>query len=77
MPAPLKPSFGRTALGSFSTPDQVVFIYKVYGWMCLGLLISAAVSFWVAITPTAAQFIIGNSLVFYGLLIAELIAVFF
>lgn len=77
MPAPLKPSFGRMALGSFSTPDQVAFIYKVYGWMCLGLIISAAVSFWVAITPTVAQFIIGNTLVFYALLIAELVAVFF
>jgi len=77
VPAPIKPGWGGMALGSFSTPDQVAFIYKVYGWMCGGLVISAVVSYWVALTPTVAQFVIGNELVFYGLLIVEVGAVFF
>lgn len=64
-------------LGTFSTPEQIAFIYQVYAWMCGGLIISAIVSYWVSITPTIAQFIIGDEWVFYGLLILELVAVFF
>ncbi|MCL5006853.1 MAG: Bax inhibitor-1/YccA family protein [Patescibacteria group bacterium] len=73
---PGKPSWGRAALGQFSTPDRVAFIYKVYGWMCFGLMISALVSFLVMSTPSIAQAIFGNIMIFYGLLILELIAVF-
>lgn len=40
-----KPSWGKLALGSFSTPDQMAFIHKVYGWMSLGLIISAVVAY--------------------------------
>ncbi len=73
---PGKPGWGKAALGQFSTPDRVAFIYKVYGWMCFGLTISALISLWVASTPSVAQAIFGNIMIFYGLLILELIAVF-
>ncbi len=79
MNAATKPKFGwrNMALGSFSSPEQMAFIHKVYGWMCGGLVVSALVSLWVVVTPSIAQIIIGNEFVFYGLLIAELVAVIF
>jgi len=55
----------------------MAFIHQVYGWMCAGLVISALVAYWVAITPAVATVILGNSIIFYGLLIAELVAVLF
>lgn len=64
------------ALGSFSSPDQRAFIHRVYGWMCLGLIISGAVAYWVAITPAVAEIVIGNEIVFLVLLGLELVAVF-
>lgn len=73
---PGKPGWGKAALGQFSTPDRIAFIYKVYGWMCFGLTISALISLWVASTPSVSQVIFGNIMIFYGLLILELIAVF-
>lgn len=72
-----KPSWGKLALGSFSTPEQTAFIYQVYGWMCGGLIISALVAYWVAVTPAVAGFILGGSYIFFGLLIVELVAVIY
>lgn len=71
-----KPTWGKVALGSFSSPDQQAFIHRVYGWMCVGLIVSAAVAYWVAVTPVIAQVVIGNEIVFFVLLGAELVAVF-
>ena len=72
-----KPGWGKLALGTFSTPEQMAFIHQVYGWMCGGLIISAIVAYWVSITPTVADFILGNMLVFYGLLAIEIVAVIY
>lgn len=44
----------------------------VYGWMTLGLLVTAFVAWAVASTPAARQAVLGNRLVFFGLVIAEL-----
>jgi FtsH-binding integral membrane protein len=48
----------------------------VYTWMFVGLLISGATSAFVSITPELCQAIVGNSVVFFSLLILELILVF-
>src|SRR5437016_6177000 len=72
-----KPSWGKVALGSFSEEGQLDFMHQIYGWMRIGLLLTAGVAYWVASTPTLAGFIIGNRLIFYSLLILELLAVIF
>jgi FtsH-binding integral membrane protein len=72
-----KPSWGNVALGAFSTPEQAAFVYRVYGWMAGGLVISALMALFVAMTPAVAEVILGNRIVFYGLIIAEFAAVIF
>ncbi len=71
-----KPKWGKTALGSFSAPDQIAFVTQVYGWMFGGLMITAAIAFFVAATPVLANFIFGNIFIFFLLVIAELTLVF-
>ena len=51
------------------------FIARVYAWMFLGLLTTAVVAMTVAATPALANAIIGNPILFFALLIAELAAV--
>jgi FtsH-binding integral membrane protein len=48
------------------------FMAAVYRWMTLGLGVTAAVAFFVAGSETALRFVIGNRIVFFGLIIAEL-----
>ena len=50
---------------------------KVYGWMFVGLLVTAGVAYWVSISPTLVQMFLGNAIAFYGLMIVEILAVFF
>jgi len=47
------------------------FMSAVYRWMTVGLLVTAAVAWYVAATPAALQVIFGNRVVFWGLLIAQ------
>lgn len=51
------------------------FMTKVYGWMCFALLITAMISWVVAHSEIAINFIFGNSYVLWGLFIAELVLV--
>lgn len=55
--------------------EQARFITKVYGWMAIGLALTGAVSYFVASSPALLQIIYGNRLVFWGLLIGELLMV--
>jgi len=55
--------------------EQAHFITKVYGWMCLALIITGLVAMWVASEQSLINAIIENRLVFYGLLIAEILCV--
>ena len=55
--------------------EQSRFITKVYAWMTFALIITGAVSIWCASTPSMIEFIFGNSLIFWGLIIAEFICV--
>jgi uncharacterized protein len=60
------------------TADRVsAFLWKVYGWMAVGLSLTALVAFAVASSPDLIRVLIGNRLVFFGLVIAELGLVFF
>ncbi|WP_338877213.1 Bax inhibitor-1/YccA family protein [Spirosoma sp. SC4-14] len=48
---------------------------QVYGWMSVALLVTAAVSIWVASSTAVLEIIFGNRIVFYGLLIGEFLMV--
>lgn len=53
------------------------FLSRVYGWMFIGLLITAATAFAVASSPALVEMFILNRLVFWGLIIAQLGLVFY
>ena len=68
-------SFAQVAVG---TPERVTaFLRKVYGWMCVGLGVTAVVALGVASSPTLIQAIFGNKILFFGLIIAEIGLVFY
>lgn len=52
--------------------EQATFMSRVYGWMCLALVITALVSLYTAGTPDMIRMIFGNRLIFWGLLIGEI-----
>ena len=63
---------------SVQAADRVsAFLWKVYGWMAVGLGLTALVGFAVAGSPDLLRVLIGNRLVFFALVIAELGLVFF
>jgi len=51
------------------------FFQKVYAWMFLGLAFSGLTAFVVASTPSLYTLILSNKIIFFGLLIAELLLV--
>jgi uncharacterized protein len=53
------------------------FLWKVYAWMAIGLGLTAVVAVTVAGSPDILRVLVGNRLVFFGLLIAELGLVFY
>ena len=60
------------------TADRVsAFLWKVYGWMAVGLGLTALVAFAVAGSPALLGVLVGNRLVLFALVIAELGLVFF
>ena len=56
--------------------EQADLLRKVYTYMTGGLGLTALTAFLVAHSPTALAFIFGNPVVFFGLIIAELVMVF-
>ena len=60
-----------------SAEKVTAFLRSVYGWMFVGLGITAAVALAVASSESLQQAILGNKIVFFGLIIAELGLVFF
>jgi uncharacterized protein len=63
---------------SVQTADRVsAFLWKVYGWMAVGLGLTAMVAFAVAGSPELLRVLVGNRLVFFALVIAELGLVFY
>ena len=58
--------------------DRVsAFLWKVYGWMAVGLGLTALVAFAVAGSPDLLRVLVGNRLVFFAVVIAELGLVFY
>jgi len=63
---------------SVRTAERVsAFLTKVYGWMCIGLGITAVVAFLVAGSPALVRSLVTNQLVFFALVLIELGLVFF
>jgi len=60
-----------------SAERVTAFLRKVYGWMCVGLAITATVALGVASSPTLVQAIFGNKILFFGLFAAEIGLVFY
>ena len=63
--------------GSMQTAQSRVevvnaFLRGVYGWMCLGLLVTAGASVFTIGMPAMRQLVFGNQIMFFGLIIAEL-----
>ncbi len=54
---------------------QATFMTKVYGWMTIALLITAFAAMFTVSSPALIELIFGNKLVFYGLIIGELLLV--
>ena len=55
--------------------EQAQFITKVYGWMAFALVLTGLTAVFVASSPALVSFIFGNQLVFWGLIIGELLLV--
>lgn len=65
----------NTAETGPATDIVAKLVQKVFGWMTLGLLVTAATSIFTLANPDLLELILSNSLLFYGLLILELITV--
>ncbi|MCK5416913.1 MAG: BAX inhibitor (BI)-1/YccA family protein [Desulfobacterales bacterium] len=52
------------------------FIRRVYNWMAIGLALTGFIAYYVANTPALLNLILGNQILFFGLIIAELALVF-
>jgi FtsH-binding integral membrane protein len=71
-PYDMTPSSAFTT-STVATAERVTaFLRKVYGWMFVGLGVTAFVAFAVAGSPTIVRAIYSNSFLFFGLMIAEL-----
>jgi len=52
------------------------FVRSVYNWMAIGLALTGFIAYYVAYTPAIRNIIFGNQILFFGLIIAELVLVF-
>jgi len=52
------------------------FIRSVYNWMAIGLALTGFVAYYVSQSETMLRLILGNRLIFFGLIIAQLALVF-
>ena len=69
--------YTATGLGERAEARIADFLRRVYGWMCVGLLVTAAVAYFTAATPPLVQLLAANRLVFWGIVIAELALVWY
>ena len=72
-PAPARPLEPRSSLGARTANDA---LWTTYRWMTLGLALTGLVALGIASSSAAIGFLLGNSFVFFGLLIAQLGLVF-
>ncbi|MFP4037404.1 MAG: Bax inhibitor-1/YccA family protein [Desulfobacteraceae bacterium] len=68
----------NTALAAREKTQVLVndYVRSVYNWMGVGLALTGVVAYLVAHTPAVRGLVFGNSLIFFGLIIAELALVF-
>ena len=52
------------------------FVRSVYNWMAIGLALTGFIAFYVSNSPTLQNIIFGNPIIFWGLIIGELVLVF-
>jgi uncharacterized protein len=52
--------------------EQASFMQKVYGWMGAALVVTALTAMYVASNLSLVEVIVGNKIVFYGLMLGEL-----
>ena len=62
------------------TLDQVQaetqrFMVKVYGWMCVALIVTGAVAMYTSTSETLINFVFGSRLTFFGIIIVQFAAV--
>jgi FtsH-binding integral membrane protein len=63
--------------GSVATAERVtVFLQSVYGWMCAGLVVTAAIAYLIGSSPVLVQALVGNFVLVIGLFVAQLALVF-
>lgn len=55
--------------------SQKTFFNRVFSWMTLGLLATGVTSLYVASSPALINFFLGNTIIFFGLIILQLFAV--
>jgi uncharacterized protein len=67
----------ETSVTKNNSLSDAQFMQGVYMWMCSGLVVTALVAYLVSISPQAIDIIFGTPFVFYGLIIAEFIAVIY
>ena len=68
----------RNTISVVSPTQQLAiskFVSRTYGWMVAGLATTGAISWLIATNEAATQFIMANSWVFFGALIAEFVVV--
>jgi FtsH-binding integral membrane protein len=67
----------RTFVSSYAVAERVnPFLRAVYGWMCVGLILTALTATFVASSSTLVTAVVTNRLLFWGLVIAQLGIVF-
>ena len=52
------------------------FVRSVYNWMCIGLALTGFVAYYASTSEAVLGLVFGNSIVFFGLILAELALVF-
>ncbi len=52
------------------------YVRSVYNWMCIGLALTGFVAFYVSTNETIMRLVFGNTIIFFGLILAELALVF-
>ena len=66
----------QTAGARQGVSDASEFLWKTYRWMSLGLAATGIVAWMVASSPALLSALLGNKILFYGLLLGELALVF-
>jgi FtsH-binding integral membrane protein len=74
-----RPLWNQTSIAPPEISDERVgaFLRSVYGWMCVGLLVTAGVAFAIASSPTFIETLLLNRVLIWVILLAQLGLVFY